>query len=82
MKVKLATQLLSSSIAQALTLCKDFLKLDDFKDYTATINFIQIFNDTFDILNLRTQCTKVSKVQLMILIILIFFHSFKSFICM
>jgi len=56
MKMKLATQLLSSSIAQALTFCKGFLKLDD-KDCTATINFIQIFNDAFDILNSRTQST-------------------------
>lgn len=55
MKVKLATQLLSSSIAQNLTFCKDFSKLDGFKDCTATINFIKIFNDAFDILNLRTQ---------------------------
>lgn len=31
------------------------MKLDDFKDCTATINFIQNINDAFDILNSRTQ---------------------------
>lgn len=54
MKVKLATQLLSLSEANSLEFCKDVLKLKDFENCTATINFIRIFNDAFDIFNSRT----------------------------
>jgi hypothetical protein len=53
MKVKLATQLLSRSVSDALTFCKDNLKLDTFQNCSATIEFIQIFNNAFDILNSR-----------------------------
>jgi len=53
MKVKLATQLLSNSVADALLFCKDNLRLDEFKDFEATIHFIRIMNDAFDILNSR-----------------------------
>lgn len=51
MKVKLATQLLSTSITNALQLCKDILKLPQFQDCSATITFTSIFNDLFDIFN-------------------------------
>jgi len=54
MKVKLATQLLSLSVANSLIFCKDVLKLKDFENCTATVNFIKLFNDAFDILNSRT----------------------------
>lgn len=54
MKVKLATQLLSLSVANALIFCRDVLKLKDFENCTATVNFIKLFNDAFDILNSRT----------------------------
>lgn len=53
MKVKLASQLLSNSVADALLFCKDNLKLKDFEGCEATINFIRLFNDAFDILNSR-----------------------------
>jgi len=53
MKVKLATQLLSNSVADALQFCKDNLQLTEFKDCEATIHFIRIMNDAFDILNSR-----------------------------
>lgn len=53
MKVKLATQLLSNSVADALLFCKDNLKLKEFSDCEATVHFIRIFNDAFDILNSR-----------------------------
>lgn len=53
MKVKLATQLLSTSVACALKLCKDELKLPNFQGSSATIEFLLIFNDLFDILNSR-----------------------------
>lgn len=53
MKVKLATQLLSKSVADALEFCKNVLCLDDFQSCEPTIKFIRIFNDAFDILNSR-----------------------------
>lgn len=51
MKVKLAVQLLSRSVAESLKFCKDKLNLNDFKNCDATINFVIIMNDAFDILN-------------------------------
>jgi len=53
MKVKLATQLLSKSVADALFFCQNNLNLKDFEDYDGTIRFIRIMNDAFDILNSR-----------------------------
>lgn len=52
MKVRLATQLFSKSVADALMFCKD--NVDDFKDCTATAKFVNIINDIFDILNSRS----------------------------
>lgn len=49
MKVKLAAHLLSASVADALKTCRD-LKIAGFEDCDATITFIEIFNDVFDIL--------------------------------
>lgn len=54
MKVKLAAQLLSQSVADALTYCKDSLKLQTFQGSTATIKFIKNFNDLFDIFNSKS----------------------------
>ena len=48
-KVKLAAQLFSQSIADALTFCQS--KLPEFKDCGPTIEFIRIFDDLFNILN-------------------------------
>lgn len=53
MKVKLATQLLSMSVAKAITLCDDLLKSSKFKDSFATVNFITIMNNFFDVMNSR-----------------------------
>lgn len=53
MKVHLAAQTLSRSVAVALEYCKDELNIDDFSDSGATIEFIRYFNDIFDILNSR-----------------------------
>jgi len=57
MKVNLATQVLSSSVANALELC---LKLDlpQFKGCEATIQFIRTFDRLFDILNSRNPLAK------------------------
>lgn len=54
MKVKLASQLLSQSVAYALKFCKDNLKMDEFSDDSTTIKFIEMFNIAFDILNSRS----------------------------
>jgi len=54
MKVKLATQLLSKSVADALEFCKDVLHLDEFQSCDPTIHFIRLFNNAFDILNSRS----------------------------
>lgn len=51
MKVRLATQLSSNSVADALHYCKNELKLKEFEGCTATVNFIRIVNDMFDVLN-------------------------------
>jgi len=83
MKVKLATQLLRRSVADALKFCRDNLKLPDFKDSGPTIQFIKYFNDAFDILNSRsinqygkskTVCTKN------IMEINAFFEEFSNYI--
>jgi len=51
MKVKLASQLLSTSVANVLELCRDSLQLLQFNDCLATIKFTSNFNDLFDIFN-------------------------------
>ena len=52
MKVKLAAQLLSDSVATSLEFC---LKenMNGFDDCSATINFVRLINDLFDIFNSR-----------------------------
>lgn len=54
MKVKLATQLLSRSVALALKCCRNDLKLKDFEKSEATEKFVLIFNNLFDVLNSRS----------------------------
>lgn len=54
MEVNLATQLLSRSVAKALILCSDMLNGSSFKDVEATVQFIETFNNLFDILNSTT----------------------------
>lgn len=51
MNVKLATQLLSNSVATALELCSDKLNLPEFKNVAPTVKFLQIMNNLFDVLN-------------------------------
>lgn len=53
MKVKLAAQVLSTSVADALQLCLNE-KIPEFEGCEATITFIRTFNDLFDILNSRS----------------------------
>lgn len=53
MKTKLATQLLSKSVAESLLFCKNILKISEFQYCDATAEFIFMMNDAFDILNSR-----------------------------
>lgn len=53
MNVKLATQLLSRSVAKALDFCNKTLKISTFKNSESTVEFIMILNDLFDTLNTR-----------------------------
>lgn len=53
MKVRLATQIFSRSVADSLSFCKTELNLKEFDDSEATQQFINGFNDLFDILNSR-----------------------------
>lgn len=53
MKVKLAVQTLSNSVADALTYCENILKLPQFRGVGPTVKIIQLFKNWFDILNSR-----------------------------
>ena len=51
MKVALATQVLSQSVADALRFCRTELNLPEFQGSQATEEFIEVFNELFDVLN-------------------------------
>ena len=51
MKVFLAAQTLSRSVAEALRFCHSELNLSEFEGSEATEEFIKIFNDVFDVMN-------------------------------
>lgn len=51
MKIKLATQLLSRSVADALQFCNKVMQLPQLRNVDATVRFIKLMNDAFDILN-------------------------------
>ncbi|GBL75411.1 DNA transposase THAP9 [Araneus ventricosus] len=53
MKVKLAAQLFSSSVADAIDYCHNKLKLQDFIGSGATVEFLRLINTLFDVLNSR-----------------------------
>lgn len=57
MKVKLATQLLSNSVADAIQHCCD-MQVPGFKQASATVKFYRLFNRLFDVLNSRTLAQK------------------------
>lgn len=54
MNVRLATQVLSESVSDALKICDEKLKLKEFENSSATSEFLLIFNNIFDIFNTRT----------------------------
>ncbi|RVE47487.1 hypothetical protein evm_007898 [Chilo suppressalis] len=53
MKVKLASQVLSNSVATALKFCREDAKLYAFKNSKPTETFVKNMNDLFDIFNSR-----------------------------
>ena len=53
MKVNLAAQALSSSVADALEYCEGKLRLPQFQGCDPTVKFIRVFDRLFDVLNYR-----------------------------
>ena len=66
MKVNLATQTFSSSVADAIEYCTSTLKLPQFQGAEATVKFIRLFDHLFDVLNSRNPLTKGYKSALRI----------------
>lgn len=64
MKVRLAVQALSASVADALVFCEHELKLPQFRGASATARFIRVFDHLFDILNSRNPLAKSFKAPL------------------
>ncbi|KAL4136355.1 hypothetical protein QTP88_007903 [Uroleucon formosanum] len=58
MKVKLAVQTFSTSVANAILFCMNDLKLDNFQGADATIEFCLRINNIFDIINTRNFLSK------------------------
>lgn len=53
MKVKLAAQVMSESVANAIEFCNIELNIDEFKNSAGTVDFIRKINNLFDIMNSR-----------------------------
>lgn len=51
MKVYLAAQLFSLSVANGIDHCRENLKLPEFQDSAPTTKFLRIFDELFDLLN-------------------------------
>ena len=66
MKVNIAAQTFSSSVADAIEYCATHLKLKQFQGAEATIKFIRIFDRLFDMLNSRNPLAKGFKSPLRI----------------
>ena len=64
MKVNLAAQTLSSSVADAIEYRTNTLKLPQFQGSEATVRFIRTFDHLFDVLNSRNPCAKGYKAAL------------------
>ncbi len=64
MKVNLAAQTLSSSVADAIEYCTNTLKLPQFQGSEATVQFIRTFDHLFDVLNSCNPCAKGYKAAL------------------
>ena len=64
MKVNLAAQVFSCSVADALEFCNQVMGDEEFKGCEATVGFIRIMNHLFDILNSRNPFAKGTKAAL------------------
>ena len=64
MKVYLATQVLSDSVADALEFCDKDLKLQQFSDSDGTCEYLRIFNKAFDLLDSKVPFSKHTKMPL------------------
>ncbi len=64
MKVNIAAQTLSSSVADAIEYCDQVLKLPQFQGSRATVDFIRIIDELFDRLNSRNILGKYTKAPL------------------
>ena len=64
MKVKLAAQALSSSVATAIEYCGEVLKMPQFEGSGGTVKFLRTIDKLFDILNSRNPFAKGSKAAL------------------
>ena len=60
MNVKLAAQILSESVGVALKFCKQYVP-EQFNDPEETALFCSIYNDAFDLLNVRSKFCKTKK---------------------
>jgi hypothetical protein len=58
MKVKLAVQVFSSSVADAIEYCDLDLKHPSFRNIAGTVNFCRTIDKLFDILNTRNSLSK------------------------
>ena len=58
MKVNLAAQSLSSSVADAIEYCATTLNLPQFQGCEATVKFLRLFDHLFDVLNSRNPLAK------------------------
>lgn len=58
MKVRLAAQVFSRSVADALTFCEEDLKHPEFNGASGTARFCRVINDVFDLLNSRNLYSK------------------------
>ena len=61
MKVSLAVQALSRSVADAIEYCDKHLKKEAFKGSEATVKFIRIIDQLFDVMNSRNPIAKEFK---------------------
>ena len=64
MKVYLATQVLSNSVADAIEFCDKDLGLKQFSQSSGTCEYLRIFNMAFDLLDSKVPFTKFTKMPL------------------
>ena len=61
MKVHLAAQVISSSVADSIRFCEKNLQRQEFSQLDGTVNFLKTFDAIFDLLNSRNPCGKGQK---------------------